>query len=140
MAIRPVGKDERLKGIFDGVPLIYSRITSAERQKVMTDLERYGTVPDRAVMDNLIPKHLHGYEPDPDDSETWIERDDGTMLPASDFRPDMAKTWPEETKAKIWAKMHENSRGEDIRELEKEGKDRSGNLNSGSAQPMNLVD
>lgn len=136
MAIRAVGKNERIRIISEDVALIISRITTSERERVSKRLEKQGRVPEREVMDVLLQRHLHGYEPDPKDDSTWIYDDDGEFVPADEFDPKLVLNWPSDVKLDIYDKMHQNAAGEDIR---KSG-GREGNLEAGSGLNIDLVD
>jgi len=132
MAIHAVGQNERLVKTVSGVPVIYSRITSAERAAVeKKHSTNRGIVDERGVMDTLFLKHIHGIQSDPNDPETFVYDDHGEKVENDAFHPRMVLKWPEECKGDLYEEMHKNSTGEDIRE---KGADRLGNLNGGSAR------
>lgn len=141
MAIKGTWSGERIDFEIEGVVLQISRITSAERAKVEQRIARQnrGEAPLRLVMDDLMPKHIHSYRPNREHPDPWVYHEGEKVEPA-DFDPGMVLSWPEDVKADIFDEMHKNDRGEDTRELAKEGKDQLGNLKPGSTAAMNLTD
>lgn len=140
MAFKRIRHDERIEIVVEGVTLIISRITSREREKAETQFNKRGQVHPRAVMDYLMPRHIHGYKPDPGNPDTWIEDDDGEMLAPEDFDPAMCVDWTEDVKSDIYDEMFKNKAGEDTRELARNGRDRAGNSDVGSPVSISLTD
>ena len=140
MAIKSVRKNERIVIEIEGVNLIVSRILSSERQRVADRNSNKGLVKDRAVMDELLKRHVHGYQPNLADANTWIYDDDGEFVEEERFDSSMVLKWAESIKIDIYDKLHENEIGQDIRDLEKDERGRAGNSKPGYSEAINLVD
>lgn len=140
MAIKSVRKNERIVIEIEGVNLIVSRILSSERQRVADRNSNKGLVKDRAVMDELLKRHVHGYQPNLTDANTWIYDDDGEFVEEERFDSSMVLKWAESIKIDIYDKLHENEIGQDIRDLEKDERGRAGNSKPGYSEAINLVD